>query len=121
MTGDQAAEGVDVAARTPEGVPAATPGRTSVEKLREIITELRGAAPDGESGARIRQALGMMPTLLRMLPIPDDPKQLDGMLLIGARVALRLRSDDAEPPPSLEELTADDAAWLQPAEPEVEQ
>lgn len=74
----------------------------SREKLEALISGTAGAdevAGDPEMG----QLLGVMrmaaPVAMRFLP--SDPDELDAMLITGASLALRLRSDDADPPESL--------------------
>jgi hypothetical protein len=85
--------------------------RTSVEKLHDLIAEAKSAKPTDEQTARLRQAFSsLLPMILRFAPIPEDPAELDKLLLVGARVCLRLRSDDAEQPASIAELVEPEPA-----------
>jgi hypothetical protein len=88
----------------PAVVPPTVP-RTSTQKIEDVLEEMRTVSPDGEESARLQQLLGMvLPMVRRLGVIPDDPGELDEMLLKGAAVALRLRSDGAPMPTTLDEL-----------------
>lgn len=79
---------------------------TSKEKIDAALDEaLKGDGLTDGKTARMRQALGMMLPLVRRLGvIPEDPAELDELLLKGARVALALRSDGAALPETIEQL-----------------
>lgn len=79
--------------------------RSSAQKIEDVLEQLRSTPPDSEQSARMLQVLGMvLPMVRRIGAIPDDPAELDEMLLKGATVALRLRSDWAALPASIDEL-----------------
>lgn len=79
--------------------------RTSVEKVGELIAGGNGMQPSDPQGA---QMLALFKSAAPMITrfIPQDPDELDATLLGLASMALRLRSDDAAPPPPLEQLLA---------------
>jgi hypothetical protein len=83
---------------------AAAP-RTSVEKLDDLLGELAGATGE-DAGQRllITTFRPMLPLLRTMGYIPTDPDELDRLLLIGARMALGLRSDQSWQPETMNDL-----------------
>jgi hypothetical protein len=81
------------------------PPRSSVEKLEAGLAQLASAQADDQGSAFALSSLrAILPTLRMLGFVPDDPVELDHLLLIGARWALGLRSDDAWHPASLDEL-----------------
>jgi hypothetical protein len=79
--------------------------RSSVAKLEEGLAQLADAkSDDAGSQFALSSLVALLPTLRRLGFIPNDPAELDQLLLIGARWALGLRSDDAWQPQTLDEL-----------------
>ncbi len=79
--------------------------RTSTQKIAEALGEASSAPVTDQRTARLQQAMGvLMPMIGRLGVIPDDPAELDDLLLKGARLALAMRSDDAELPGTIAEL-----------------
>lgn len=67
---------------------------SSVQKVRQAVDELSTAQPADESAAQMLSALQMM--LPYVLPVlPQDPDDFDELLLRGAGLFVRLRSDTA--------------------------
>jgi hypothetical protein len=86
-----------------EPVALGLPVRSSVEKLQAIGAELVDVEPDDPMQAALLSMLaGMAPMLTGLLP--DDPAELDDLLLVGSRWMLAMRSDDAWQPVDLDEL-----------------
>jgi hypothetical protein len=66
----------------------------SIEKLAQLQAELGEQPPEGEGTARMAQvASSLLPYVGPMLP--EDPAELDGLLLWLAAQVLARRSDDA--------------------------
>lgn len=85
---------------------AAQGPRSSIEKLQDLIASAK-SAPADPGTAQLRQTFSaVLPMILRFAPIPDDPAELDQLLLIGASLALRSRSDGASTPSTIAELVA---------------
>lgn len=83
----------------------APPVRSSVEKLDEQLQRLTAAR--GEDAAQkmlLNTMRACMPALRKMGYIPDDPVELDVVLLAGARWMLLMRSDDAPIPDTVADL-----------------
>jgi hypothetical protein len=81
------------------------PPRSSVAKLEEGLAQLADAkSDDAGSQFALSSLVAILPTLRRLGFIPNDPAELDHLLLVGARWALGLRSDDAWQPQNLDEL-----------------
>lgn len=77
--------------------------RTSVEKLRDGLASLQAMEPeDPGHAAQLAMIGGALPFLAPLFP--DDPAELDVILLAAAKWALSLRSDDAWHPEQLDEL-----------------
>jgi hypothetical protein len=78
---------------------------TSVEKLEAWLGELaRARTDDAGMAMMLNTARSMLPSLRRLGFIPDDPAELDVVLLALAKWALVTRSDDAWQPDSLDDL-----------------
>jgi hypothetical protein len=87
----------------------------SVEKLRALLGDLAAAKPESEDEARQLAMLGSIaPFALGHLP--DNPVDLDELLLKGAVWALRLRSDGAAVPPLDVLLDDNDPAAIGPGD-----
>jgi hypothetical protein len=74
------------------------PRMTSLEKVRAALAMLDDV--DAAAVPPETQAILLAVTLARgkiLASLPDDPAQLDQLLLYGAAWAVKLRSDDAEP------------------------
>lgn len=71
-------------------------GRSSVVKLYAFIAGAQGAPPETEEDAQ-RHALLTMVAPMASRFIPDDPDELDQMLLTLAHWSLSMRSDSAAP------------------------
>jgi hypothetical protein len=72
---------------------------TSVEKLEAWLGELARARTDDAGMAMVlNTGKSMLPALRRLGFIPDDPAELDVVLLALAKWALVTRSDDAWQP-----------------------
>jgi len=88
--------------------------RTSTEKIAEALASAGEVVPTDEKTGRLQQMFKMLvPMVSRLGVIPEDPAELDELLLNGARLALALRSDDAETPETIAEL-------LQPKPPAID-
>jgi hypothetical protein len=83
---------------------AAAP-RSSVEKLEDLLDQVTGASSD-DAGQRLLLSTfrPLIPLLRQLGYIPSDPDELDRLLLIGARMALGLRSDTAWQPETINDL-----------------
>jgi hypothetical protein len=78
---------------------------TSVEKLEAWLGELaRARTDDAGMAMMLNTARSMLPSLRRLGFIPDDPAELDVVLLALAKWALVTRSDDAWQPDTLDDL-----------------
>jgi hypothetical protein len=78
---------------------------TSVEKLEAWLGELARARTDDAGMAMVlNTGKAMLPALRRLGFIPDDPAELDVVLLALAKWALVTRSDDAWQPDTLDDL-----------------
>jgi hypothetical protein len=78
---------------------------TSVEKLEAWLGELARARTDDAGMAMVlNTGKSLLPALRRLGFIPDDPAELDVVLLALAKWALVTRSDDAWQPDSLDDL-----------------
>lgn len=73
---------------------AERPAMTSRQKIAAMLGMLDGLEPADAQGAAVLLGVTMLrPQVEAMLP--EDPAELDRLLLIGANWAVRLRSDDA--------------------------
>ncbi|HUR85658.1 MAG TPA: hypothetical protein VMY78_09955 [Solirubrobacteraceae bacterium] len=89
----------------PPEEPAAIgfPVCSSVDKLHTVAGELGALEPeDAMQAALLTMLSAFAPALTAQLP--DDPDELDELLLAGARWMLNLRSDDAWTPETIDEL-----------------
>jgi hypothetical protein len=79
--------------------------QTSVEKLEALLDQVSGAKAD-DAGQRLMLTTfrPLLPLLRQLGYIPTDPDELDRLLLIGARMALGLRSDAAWQPETVNDL-----------------
>ncbi|MFL5901237.1 MAG: hypothetical protein ACJ75S_08580 [Solirubrobacterales bacterium] len=85
--------------------------RTSKDKIGEALAVATELAPTDQRTARLQQAMSvMMPMVQRLGVVPEDPAELDELLLKGARLALAMRSDDAELPETIAELLGPEPA-----------
>lgn len=81
--------------------------QTSVEKLSEAMQDLVHAEPaDAETAGMLAMLGGLLPLLRKYLP--QDPADLDELLMLGAKWALDLRSDAAWQPENLDDI------WMRP-------
>jgi hypothetical protein len=73
-----------------------TPRMTSIEKVRAVAARIDELEPDNaQATAAVLAMTALRPQALALLP--DDPAELDELLVKGALWALSLRSDDAAP------------------------
>jgi hypothetical protein len=83
---------------------AAAP-QTSVEKLEQMLDELANARGEDQGQRLLLSTFRPLLPLLRQLGyIPSDADELDRLLLIGARMAIGLRSDQAWQPETIDDL-----------------
>jgi hypothetical protein len=83
---------------------AAAP-RSSVEKLEDLLAQLGDAKADDQGQRLLLTTFRPLVPLLRSMGyIPSDPAELDHVLLVGARLALGLRSDSAWQPETIDDL-----------------
>jgi hypothetical protein len=83
--------------------PDVFPVQTSTEKVRLALAELAQAEPDNALQATMLGAIGTFAPMLE-LALPDDPEDLDAILLACAKWALAMRSDTAAPLETIDEL-----------------
>lgn len=89
----------------PAGRPGFQPPRTSVDKLEDALASLAHAkGEDATHGMLLGTFKAMLPTLRKLGYIPDDPAELDTVLLACARWCLGMRSDAAWQPDTIDEL-----------------
>ncbi len=79
------------------------PVQSSTAKLAQAMLELQHIEPDGPLTATLLLAFNAMGPMLENL-LPDDPAELDEMLLTVATWLLGMRSDDAHQPETITEL-----------------
>jgi hypothetical protein len=79
---------------------------TSIEKLHAMTLAASAKTPESEDQARALSLFQMVAPFVAGM-MPDDPAELDALLLNGARWALALRSDGAPEPETIEELTSE--------------
>lgn len=96
--------------------PDVFPVQTSVEKVRLALAELAQVEPDNPLQAAMLSAIGTFAPMLE-LALPDDPEQLDAVLLAGAKWALCMRSDTAAPLETIDELFLGPDPDPEPGEP----
>lgn len=96
--------------------------KSSPEKVADMKAQLiasAGESDDEQAGQLAAVATMLAPQLEQFLPL-DDAEALDALLLQGAHLFTRLRSDDAEPPafisvsttpPAVPEPEPDDPEW----------
>jgi hypothetical protein len=76
-------------------VPVATP-RSSHDKLGELLERMMTEDPGNEEMAQLQAMLRMAGPMVSRF-VPANHRELDTWLLVGARMMLYLRSDDALP------------------------
>lgn len=82
-----------------------TPARSSVEKLEDALAELqRSKGADHGHAVILGTFKAMLPALRKLGYIPDDPDELDAVLLTCAAWCLGMRSDDAWQPETVIDL-----------------
>lgn len=79
------------------------PVQSSTAKLAQAMLELQHIEPDGPLTGALLLAFNAMGPMLAGL-LPDDPAELDDMLLTVATWLLGMRSDDARQPETINEL-----------------
>lgn len=74
----------------------------SLEKLDQIVERAKNTPPENEEQARTAQLVTIAVPMIAPM-VPEEPAELDRMLLGLAKMALETRSDDAPRAELLEE------------------
>lgn len=77
---------------------------SSIDKVQELLTGAGRFEATDEEDARLLQMFQAVGPIVATRVIPDDPAELDRMLLSLARWAIELRSDGAWRPVTIEEM-----------------